>query len=191
MSTSPVTTPNQVLRPSKAPVATGLLPFLGVVWSVALLVLGLIGIRDALVYAGAIGGTAWIERVAADLDGQRAADWLAVAGVVAVLLGLWLLSIAVKPRATNELAINAGTGVFLTKPGLRRVVKAAVTGVDGVDTATVSVRRSRVRVVASSWSDDDPEATRRRIEDRLEHQLSTLQRPPSVRVRVEPAGGSR
>ncbi len=177
------------LQAAKAPIGTGILPILGLVWSLVLLALGVVALHDSLVYAGAVSDSLWLEDAVSWADNRAAADWMVVVGVLAALVGLWLLLIALRPRPRNEVALRARTGVFLTTTGLRRLVTSTCSDVDGVDTVSVSASRTRVRVSAAALSGQADE-TRGRIDEAVNTRLAALENPPAVRVQVKTSGGT-
>ena len=173
---------------AKAPVTVGKVAGLAVLWSLLLVTSGSIAVRDALVLGGIVGGRSWIQQTSEYLDGRTAADWLVPAGIGCLLLALWLLVLALRPRSPSEARVHARTGVFLTKASLRRLAASAARDVDGVDTADATATLSRVRVTATTTPDQKDEVEAR-LDETINQRLSALVRPPRVRVRMETTGG--
>lgn len=178
------------IHASKLPLASGMLPWLGALLALAFLALGVVGVRDGLVYAGALGGQPWVAAASDHLDDQQPADWMLLAAAAALLVGIWLLTVALRPHRRNELQVQAATGVFLSTRSIRRIAIDAADRVDGVDTTTASASRSRVTVQVTTWS-DAPEQVQSAVTKEVTRRLQGLVKPPTVRVRVEPAGAPR
>lgn len=110
------------------------------------------------------------------------------AAAVAALLGLVLLYAALTPGAPTVLPLDAGssgidTGV--TRHSLASALTATAAGVDGVDTAQVTVRGRRVTATVHTPL-HEATGLRAQVATALDDQLTDLAptRPPQVRVRV-------
>lgn len=177
------------LAAAKTPVSSGLLPFVGVLWALAVVALGGVLVREALVHTGAVDGPLYIDKSVDYLDGRAPEDWMVVAAVVAAVVGLLLVALALRPRRRNELALEAQTGVFLTTRSVRRIATAAASGADGVDTSSVTATRGRVSIDATSLAPDTAGA-KSRIEEDVRSALSALRKPPTVKASVRSTGGA-
>jgi Family of unknown function (DUF6286) len=175
------------LTAAKAPVVSGALPVLGVLWALTLIGLGGIAVRDVLLDIGVISGRLYVDETLTYLDNRTSADWMVAAGVVAALVGLWLVTLAVRPRRRKELAVKAQTGVFLTNASVRRIAQAASSDVDGVDTSSVAASRSKVKIDVTTLTADPAEA-RSRVEEAVQRALSALIRPPTVIINARSTG---
>lgn len=173
---------------AKTPVAIGQAAGLGVLWSLLLIALGVVAVRDALVHADTLDGQPWTEQALGFFDARTAGDWLIPVAVLCLLVAGWLLVAALKPRPRSEARLQATTGVFLTKSSLRRLAASAAGDVDGVDTADARVTLSRVRVSATT-TPDQAEAVQIGVETAVTQRLSALVEPPRVDVRVTTTGG--
>lgn len=173
---------------AKAPVAIGQVPVLAAVWSLLLIGVGVVAIRDALAHGDLLAGSPWTTEVLESLDDRAAPGWLVVAAAGCLLLAGWLLYAALNPRPRSEAQLLARTGVFLTVASLRRLATTAARDVDGVDTASASASLRRVRVVAIT-TPDQTDAVQARVRDAVTERLSALSKPPRVRVRMKTTGG--
>ncbi len=188
MSTDQATpAPEGTLPPSKAPASTGLLPLLGVLEALGCLALGVVGLHDGLVYADALDGQPWVERVVAFVDNRAAQTWMVFAGAAAILAGLWLVYQAVSPRARREVQLQARTGVFLTAGSLRSISTAAAQDVDSVERASVSASKRRVDVDATTWARDH-DAVKAAVTAEVAERLSVLTKPPRIDVSTTQSG---
>lgn len=174
---------------AKTPVTIGKVFGLSVLWSLLLIALGVVAVRDALVHADLLDGRPWTQQALDFLDGHTAGDWLVPVAVLCLLLALWLLVVAVKPRPRSEARLQADTGVFLTKTSLRRLATSAAGDVDGVDTADARATLSRVRVTATT-TPDQVDAVQAGVQAAVTERLAALVQPPRVDVRVTTTGGT-
>jgi hypothetical protein len=110
---------------------------------------------------------------------------------ILIAIGVLILAIELKPRRITRLPLRSGdeaTEAALTRSGLAGTLRAAATSIDGITSATVSVRRRRARVAAKSAArgraaagalkDPVTQAVRDRLED------LDLYRPPRLKVHV-------
>jgi hypothetical protein len=76
--------------------------------------------------------------------------------IVLVLLGLAIVLTQLKPRRPEQLAVTSetdATDAAITRQGTAHSIRHAVTNIDGVDKATVAVRRRRITVKARTRTD--------------------------------------
>lgn len=180
MSTNPVAA-------TKTPVGPGVISAVGLVLALLLVALGVVGVHDALLAAGALSGTPWIHAVARPLNELTPAVWLVPIGIALVLLGLWLLLTALRPRPRTAIALDATTGVFLRPRDVARLARNAAQGVAGVTSVKASARR---RVVTMSAEATSTQGVEEQITQAVTTRLRALAIEPSVRVTVKTEGGS-
>lgn len=183
------TSPDTSMHASKPPASSGVLPVLGIIFSLMLIAAGVVALHDALTYAGAVDAQPWLTRAASTLNGRSSGLWMIVVAVVVALLGLWLVILAVKPRRSTALRLDAATGIFLTRGSLRRIATAAANDVPGVDITDASATQSRLTVTASNWT-GDPTTAEHDINQALTERLAALVTPPAVRVHMQKPDGS-
>ena len=175
----------KALPPAKEPVGLGPLPVVGLVLALVLLALGVVAVRDALVAAGALDGEPWVAGAIDTVDGWTPQVWIAVVGAVLVLVGLWLLLAALRPRPRTSHALTAQTGVYLGRRDVERVAANAASGVDGVLEADATASRRRIDVKVSVTGGSE---TLGRVTAAVEEALAALDAAPKVRV-TSTAGG--
>lgn len=158
--------------------------------ALAVIVLGAIGIRDALVAAGALRGTSWTKRAADTIDGLSPQTWMIPAGVALALLGLWWLLAALKPRKRTEIALSGDPGAWIRSGDLARLTQPTAENVDGVVSARVSAGRRTVTVKATTTAREATEI-RAALADAVEDRLTAMQRAPKVKVNTRYSGGPR
>lgn len=179
------TSPSRPMPAAKTPVGTGAVQVVGVVLALLVTALGAAALRDAVLATGLIDGTPWVLGAVESLDGLRPDPWVLVVGVVLVLVGLWLVVCALRPRPRTGLALRADTGVFLRPRGVSRLATAAAEDVDGVlDASAATTRRSVSVRVTTTGDDGTPDAVRAAVSARLAH----LDPTPKVKVRTRSEG---
>lgn len=108
--------------------------------------------------------------------------------VLLALAGLAVIGSQLRPRRPDRLALASdptSTDAAVTRQGVAHSVRTAVTEIDGVDTARVSVRR-RVTVNAGVHADQDTQGYRDTITRVAGDAVTTLRlrRPPRISVHV-------
>jgi len=179
------------MRAARRPISAGFLSVMGIIWSVLVIALAVVCIRDALVALDAVGGRPWITGVTEWLDGTQATRWMYAIGVGCILLGLLLLVLAVKPRPRRGIAVEAQTGVLVSKSALRRLASSSARDVDGVDTVSVSASRKWVKVDATVLSSSRVKEVEAAMAGAVIERLSALRDKPGIRVRARSIGGEQ
>ncbi|MEO7061373.1 MAG: DUF6286 domain-containing protein [Lapillicoccus sp.] len=180
----PPAAPAPVVAPAAAPapVAAPAAAIPAILVALALLGLGVVGVRDALAAAGALTGPLWTVSAAGAISGSTPTLWVLVGGIVAVLLGVWAIVRAVRPRAVRGLRIDARSSVWMTPRDAARLSLAAATRVPGVTGATATANRRRLVVTATGeQAGADLGAA---VGAAAESALSGLEHAPRVRVRT-------
>lgn len=175
------------LPAAKAPLGFGTVSLLGALLALGLLALAVIAVRDTLIQMGVVHGTRTLRWLAQQLDGTRPALWMLVGGIIAIVVGLFLVGAALKPRPSKALRLRATTGVFLQPGGVARIASRAAQDVDGVLSAKASASRRKVEVRARVTSDP---AIDERITAAVTRRLSALDPAPTVRVKTDVDGGA-
>jgi hypothetical protein len=110
---------------------------------------------------------------------------------ILIVVGALILAIELKPRRVTRLRLRAAddaTDAALTRSGLAGTLRATATGIDGITSAAVTVRRRRARVVARSAARGRAaaDALRQPVTQALHSRLDDLDlyRPPRLKVRV-------
>jgi hypothetical protein len=173
------------MPPASQPTRSGPVGIVGPILAVLLIALGVVLLRDALVAAGVLAGAAWIPAALGPLDGVRPGPSFLIGGIVAALLGLWLIFTAVRPRVRSGVKVASRTGIFLGTGDVARLASAAAEDVGGVISAsTVATRRKVSTTVRTTGGPGIAAAVRDAVTDRL-----TDLEPPA-RVTVTVRGGN-
>jgi Family of unknown function (DUF6286) len=177
----------QPLRPARAPTGAGVIGFVGPVLAVLTIALGLVLVRDALASAGVLPGDGWVLTVLAAMNGQTRTGWALAAGIVAALVGLWLIVIALRRRRRKALWLRKAAGVGIRPRDVARLARVAADDVDGVLDAKVTAGRRNVNVDVRTTGDPH---TRDRVRDVVTARLAALAKPPKVSVRARPSSST-
>src|ERR1035437_8277244 len=102
-----VTQPRGGQTQGRDPVARPAAAVVGMQLALVLIGSGVVGIREALLGAGAISGPHWAANAADAIDGLAPATWMVPAGVGAMFIGIWWLLAALMPRRHTELALQS------------------------------------------------------------------------------------
>ena len=174
-----------VMAAAKTPVGPGRVSFVGAVLAVLLVAVGCVGVRDALVSAGLLAGTSWLEGGVDALDGLAPQWWMVPVGAVLLLLGLWLMLTAVRPRPRTAVRLRSQTGVFLRPGDVGRLAARAAEDVDGVLGARAATTR-RAAQLNVTVTGHDPAITGQ-VQQVVEERLTGID--PSPRVKVTSRSG--
>ena len=174
----------------RTPTATPAAAPWAVLLALVVLALGVVGIRDALIAAGAFGGSSWTTNTANAIDGLTARTWMIPAGIGLAVLGLWWLLAALKPRKRTEISLTGTPGAWMRPADLARLVQPTVENVEGVVSASTSATRRTVTVKATTTARDSAQV-RTALTDAVGDRLSALRRAPRVKVKARYTGGSQ
>lgn len=110
---------------------------------------------------------------------------------ILIAIGALILVLELKPRRVTRLRLQteqAATDAAVTRGGLAGTLRAAATGVDGISSAAVTVRRRRARVAALSAARGRAaaEALQPTVSQTVGDRLNELglRHPPHLSVRV-------
>jgi len=179
--------PQQGRQPVAAPAAA----VVGVLLALVLIAAGAIAIRDTVLAAGSFSGPRWVTNTATAIDGLAPATWMIPAGVTAVLVGLWWLLAALKPRRRTEVPLRSAAGVWIRPAGIARISRATADSVAGTTSARAAAGRRRVKVTISA-SDKERAELRSRVAEAVAERIDPVQRRYAVKVKVKstPDGGA-
>ena len=114
---------------------------------------------------------------------------------ILIVVGALVLILELKPRRVTRLPLRSyddAIDAAVTRRGLAGMLRAAATGIDGISSATVRVRRRRANVTAASAARGQPAATAltEPVTQTLRSKLDSLdlRHPPRLKVHVVPRG---
>jgi hypothetical protein len=168
----------ETLRSAPVPRAPAPIGYLGMFLAFLVLSLGLLAAYEAMVLLGWLPG----DPILSPLLGQQAVvspDVVTtVIGVVAALVGLWLLWTALRRGRRRGVELDTVTGVWMTHRDLERLAAGTAEDVDGVLEADANASRRKVGVRVETTSPEVRDHVRAAVTERL----SGLSRPPKVSV---------
>ncbi len=170
------------LKAAKTPVGPGAITFVGALLSLLVIVMGAAGLQTAASAAGISTSQPWLTRLLEGSDGLRPLGWMLPVGALLVLVGLWLLVAALRPRPRTAVALKAQTGVFLRPRDMARLAEHAADDLDGV--AAVHARSTRNKVTVRVESTGDP-GVAEGVRSAVTEQLATLKKAPRVAVQIK------
>jgi len=161
--------------------------FVGPVLAVLTIALGLVLVRDALASAGVLPSDGWVLTVLAAMNGQTRTGWALAGGIVAALVGLWLIVIALRRRRRKALWLRKAAGVGIRPRDVARLARVAADDVDGVLDAKATAGLRNVNVDVRTTGDP---YTRDRVREVVTARLAALAKPPKVSVRARPSSST-
>jgi hypothetical protein len=179
MSTAPDTA-DPAKPPVAAPAATGVT----LAVALALIGLGVVAVRDVLLWAGLITGAPWILNVLNYFDGLTPQTWMLPAGIAAALIGALMVASALRPRRRTHQPLRA-PGAWITTRDLIRLGRAAAQGITGVATTTAGGSARTVTVVVTPLAGYDVETVKQAAHVAVTDALAPMARPPRVRIRIK------
>lgn len=185
--TTPDTDSAPVSRPGPRPVAAPAVGYVGALLAIALLAIAAVALRDAAVSAGWLNGTRWVDAAIEWLDGRSFATWMIPVGVVTLLVGLWLLFLAVLPRRPTAVRADARSSVWIEYNDLARAAARLAVTLPGVLAARATATRRRVTIIADVT--DGTGSTAESIEDAVRTGLTGIVADvPTLRTRTRSGG---
>jgi Family of unknown function (DUF6286) len=171
-----------VIAKARTPLGPGRITLVGVLLSVTTIAVGFIGIRDALISANVMTGRSWLERGVDSLNGLTPQWWCVPVGVLMVLLGLWLLLVAVRPRPRTAIRLRSQTGVFMRPRDVKKLAERAADDIDGVISTKISASRRLARMNVNVTGNDTRigETVREAVAERL----AALDAPPRLKIKM-------
>ncbi|WP_328333513.1 DUF6286 domain-containing protein [Kribbella sp. NBC_00382] len=166
---------------AKRPVRTPAAVPVGIIGAIALGLLGAAAIRDALQALDVVKGESWSGSLAEKVKLIEPAGWMVPAGIAAVLIGLWFLIAALKPRRTTQWQVG-DSSVWIRPKDAARLAAGAATDVGSVLSATTSAKRRRITVNAVTTT--DAAHVSEELEAAVTSRLAPLNRPPRIRTHV-------
>lgn len=171
------------VREGTQPLAPAGASYLAAASATAMIALGALGVREALVAAGWIGGASWIAGAVSATDGLAPMPWTPFVGIATGLVGIILVGVALKPRRRRAVRAQAQTAVFVDLTDVARIASAAAEAVPGVVSARSSVSR-RTLTVRCEVSGTPEAELQDAVNRAVATELAALERTPSIRVRM-------
>lgn len=169
-------------KAAKTPVGPGAITFVGGLLAIAVILIGALGLQTTASAVGITNSKPWLSQLITGSDGLRPLGWMLPVGVLVVLVGLWLLLTALRPRPKTAVPLDAQTGVFIRPRDVASLAEHAADDVDGV--AKVRARATRSKVTLTVDSTGGPGVTDA-VKAAVTEQLSALKKAPRVSVKTK------
>jgi uncharacterized protein YjeT (DUF2065 family) len=169
---------------AKSPVARPVAVFIGVVAALVLIGLGAVGIAEMLRTAGLLRGQvipgSWFGRTVV-----LAPDaWLRPAGIAAIVIGLVLLVLTIKPRRRTHLPVHGPeTIVWIRAADVARLAADSAGRVDSVTAASVVAKRRRLRAAVKTFG--EPSRVTDEVGTAIDERLRGISPRPRVRIDLQ------
>ncbi|MFF1796760.1 DUF6286 domain-containing protein [Kitasatospora sp. NPDC058263] len=158
-----------------------------VVVATVVLVVGAALLYDVIAVRTGHAARRWRAEVADELATRHLDDpWVLVGAGAAVLLGAWLLWLALAPGLRRWLPLRplGGTSAAIDRAGVGTLLHDRAAGLPGIEHLTVRVNRRRVKAVLTGPA--DPASVQRQL--RAELGKISLARPLRLDVRAKRGG---
>ncbi|KQB84333.1 DUF6286 domain-containing protein [Corynebacterium oculi] len=146
-------------------------------WVSVLLGLGLIALagvagRELWLHYTEEERQSWILPLLDDLSQGTFQQWMIPASIVAVIVGLFLILIALKPRRRDYLPVDSQVSLWARPVDLARNTTATAKRVPGITSASTQVRGGTVRLHATATTGDS--TVQQRVHDDVHSNLDPL-----------------
>jgi hypothetical protein len=185
--------PARLPAAGRAPVGAPPAGYVGTLIAVLLLGAGVIAMRDTAVLAAWLNGQPFTTTVIEGIDGLTVTWWTSPVGLLAILIGLWWIYAALRPRRRTAVPVAAETSVWISLADLARIASAAAEDVPGVLDASSSANLHKIVVTAHTTADAGSAGAGKQIKtdvaaavaDKLNGFVTT---PPKVSIRTRTGG---
>lgn len=159
-------------RPPRAyPGAGRVAPLIGVLLIVAAILAG----REFAVAQGYYDADAWIAEATQTIASTAWQTWMVAVAIAAVVVGSWLLYLAIRPRKRTHRAL-AVPGLWTRDVDIARRISAIALDDDNTVSATTTVARGRAKIAVHGREGSDSAPLR----ERLDVALARLETAPRV-----------
>ncbi len=169
--------------PKAAPVAA----LTAVIIAVLFIALAVVGVHDLAVTQKWATGTSWSRTVIDGTNGATRADWVIPLAVLALLIGLFLLFVSLRPRRSTHQYVpdeDDSVDVWITPGALTKMVKSAAEDAPGVLSAHPRVSTRAVRVSVGTIPDADEGQVIDSVQALVDERIGALSdRPVKVHTR--------
>ncbi|MUL63008.1 hypothetical protein BOO86_00915 [Mycobacterium sp. CBMA 234] len=176
--------------PGRAPVAAATARYIAVVLALVVLIGGVVALREAGVVLGWLAGTPWIGTAATALNGLRSQWWMAPAGAGALVLGVWLVVVALRPRRKTVVAVDAAGSVWMRPRDVARLASYAASCVPGVEVLNSAATRREVTMYVGLTGGESDVAAKGAIAAAVGSATEILVPTPRIVVRIGTSGAA-
>lgn len=139
-------------------------------------------------WAVSTGTRSWLQPFIDVMSQDKIETWMLVSGGAAILVGLLLLVVAVKPRKSTHTQVESEVASMWLRPvDIARAASAAARRVPGVAAARsrAVISKKKITVDVTVNGDTEDEGLISRVEDAVAQTLQQLDRQPQLAVAAE------
>lgn len=174
--------PPQTGPPPKPPVSWARLAVVSIVLAIAVGALGVVLLRDAVIHVGWVTGDRWLPQALDALPRIENGWWLIPAGILAVLVGLWLVVWSSRPKKPVAAPLVDYRSIYLRGRAIEAIVTNRARDIDGVH--GVQAKCTRSGVTARVTTTGDPQVGPH-VDEALRDALAVLGSSYRIKVRSE------
>ena len=176
--------------PGQAPVAPATARRIAGVLALILLIVGVVALREAGVVLGWVKGTPWIGTAVVAANGLRSQWWMVPAGVGVLIIGGWLVFMALRPRRKTVVAVDANGSVWMRPRDVARLASYAASSVAGVEVLHAEASRRKVVLYVGLTGTESDAAAKGAITAAVGSATEILLPPPRIAVRIGTSGST-
>jgi hypothetical protein len=160
--------------PGRVPVAPATARRIAVVLALILLIGGVVILREAGVVLG--------------LNGLHSQWWMVPMGAGALVIGAWLVFMALRPRRKTVVAVDAAGSVWMRPSDVARLASYAASTVPGVEVLQSRATRRKVVLYVGLAGVESDVAAKGAITAAVGSATEILLPPPQIAVRIGTSG---
>ncbi|WP_061007355.1 DUF6286 domain-containing protein [Mycolicibacterium mucogenicum] len=176
--------------PGRSPVAAATARYVAVALALVVMLGGAVSLREAGIELGWVDGAPWIGAAITALNGLRSQWWMVPAGAVALILGLWLVVVAVRPRRKTVVAVDAAGSVWMRPRDVARLASHAASCVPGVEVLNSAATRRKVTMYVGITGMESDAAAKGSIAAAVGSATEILVPTPKIVVRIGTSGAA-
>ena len=123
------------------------------------------------------------------IDGLGFDWWMIPAAIVAIVVGVWWVYAALRPRRRTAVAVTARSSVWIGPADLARLASGAAETVPGVVEARSSATLRKIAVTGKTTVGDAGSGLAAAVEAAVRDATAVATSPPTVRVRMRTGTG--
>ncbi|WKD59852.1 DUF6286 domain-containing protein [Corynebacterium caspium] len=164
----------QLLAPTRSPAVR----FWAILLGLALIGLAIIAGREIILRGDPnLGWPSWVDPIAAELAANSYQPWMTTAAIIAVIIGIILLIVAALPGTSRYIQLtspNTDTSIWARPIDLARSITANAKLVPGVQAATTTVRKNRIKLTVKAEATADSAKVEQRLAEKFNANLEEL-----------------
>lgn len=176
--------------PGRSPAAAATARTVAVVLALVVMCGGVVSLREAGVQLGWVAGAPWIGTALTALNGLRSQWWMVPAGAGALLVGAWLVFVALRPRRKTVVAVDAAGSVWMRPRDVARLASHAASCVPGVEVLNSAATRRKVTMYVGLSSIESEISAKGAIAAAVGSATEILVPTPRIVVRIGTSGSA-